>query len=266
MHESTIDIIVLGAMGRMGQMVLKCSTNHQKINVIGAIEAPKTPFIGSTTGVKGINITVTDNAADVIKEGAILIDFTLPAAVLTNLPKAIEGKAKMVIGATGFTDEEKDLIKSAAEKIPIVLSPNMSIGVNLLFKLSELAAKSLGENFDIEIIEAHHKHKHDAPSGTAHGIAEAVARGRSFDLKKVAKHGREGIIGERPQDEIGIHAVRGGDIVGDHTILYAGDGERIELKHMAHSRATFANGSLKAANFLREKETGLYTMFDVLGL
>jgi 4-hydroxy-tetrahydrodipicolinate reductase len=259
-------IIVSGAMGRMGQMILEACSKEKNIEVIGATEAPQTSFIGQTTGILGADVQISANLTDIVKEEAVIIDFTLPIATLDNVKKAVEANAKMVIGSTGFTDQEKNAILDASKNIPIVMSPNMSVGVNILFKLTELASQAMGEDFDIEIIEAHHKLKKDAPSGTALGLLEAISRGTSTNKNESVKHGRNGIIGERPKGEVGIHAVRGGDIVGDHTVLYAGDGERVELKHVAHSRSTFANGAVKAALFLKDKTNGFYTMFDVLGL
>jgi 4-hydroxy-tetrahydrodipicolinate reductase len=266
MTNSILNIIVLGAMGRMGQMVLSACLRDPKLAVTGAVEAPATPFIGQETGIKGIQVKVTDDLASVAEPGSVIIDFTMPEVTLKAVETAVKSKAKMIIGSTGLSDKEKEKIISASAEVPIVYSPNMSMGVNLLFKLTEMVTASLGEGFDVEIVEAHHCHKKDAPSGTALRLGEAVASGRSVDLKGIARYGREGIIGERKQGEIGIHAVRGGDIVGDHTVLFAGEGERIELRHMAHSRMTFAMGALKAARFLEKKESGFYTMFDVLGI
>jgi len=264
--NSKTQIIVMGAMGRMGQMILQASKNYPELEIIGAVEIVGSPYIGKKTGIIGIDVDVSENLMDVIIKGSVIIDFTAPAATLVNLENAGAAGAGMVIGTTGFEEKDKTLIRKAASSIPVLLSPNMSMGVNICFKISELVAKSLKNRFDVEIIEAHHHLKKDAPSGTALGLAEAVAQGTKVNLQDVAIYGREGKKGERPQGEIGIHSVRGGDIVGDHTVLFAGEGERIEIKHMAHSRSTFANGALAAAQFLSAKKTGFFTMADVLGL
>ncbi len=264
-------IIVLGAKGRMGQMVLqacaqKLKSHPQSLKVIAAIESPTSNFLGQKTGIDGIEIECTSDLNAVLRPGAVVIDFTAPEVSLASLAAAQGKGASVVLCTTGFTADQKKIIQEASKSIPIVFAPNMSIGVTLMFKITEMVAKVLGDDFDVEIIEAHHNQKKDSPSGTALGFAEAVARGQGVVLSEKANYGREGMVGARPKGEIGIHAVRGGDIVGDHTVLFAGDGERIELKHMAHSRQTFAQGAVKAALFLSGKAPGLYNMVDVLGL
>lgn len=266
----TANIVVLGAKGRMGQMVLQACANRikagQDLKVIGAVESPNSPTLGQPVGIEGLDLKVSGDLAAVLKPGAVVIDFTSPASSLAALEACRKAGAAHVLCTTGLNADEKRIVSEASKSVPVVFSPNMSVGVILMFRVAEMVAKSLKEDFDVEIVEAHHNQKKDSPSGTALGFAEAVARGHGVDLDKVANYGREGLVGARPKGEIGIHAVRGGDIVGDHTVLFAGDGERIELKHMAHSRMTFAQGSVKAAMFLAGKAPGLYTMFDVLGL
>lgn len=268
---STTDIVVMGARGRMGQMVLAACSRRLKsepgsLRVLAGVEAPGRVGPGETTTVEDLQVPLTDNVAAAVKPGSVIIDFTSPAASLAALEAAVKVGAAHVLCTTGFQEEEKARIQSASAHIPILMAPNMSLGVTLLFKVTEMVAKTLGDDFDVEIIEAHHNQKKDAPSGTALGFAEAVARGHAVNLSEKANYGREGLPGARPKGEIGIHAVRGGDIVGDHIVLFAGDGERIEIKHMAHSRMTFAQGALRAACWLRGRAPGLYTMNDVLGL
>lgn len=257
-------------MGRMGRMVLQACAGRmragQDLDVIAAVESPASPHLGLSVGVEGIKVAVTGDLEAALKPGAVVIDFTSPQASLDALEKIRRAGAAHVLCTTGLSEAQKAMVSEAAKAVPIVFSPNMSVGVILMFRVAEMVARTLGTDFDVEIIEAHHNQKKDSPSGTALGFAEAVARGHGVDLKSKAVYGREGLVGARRKGEIGIHAVRGGDIVGDHTVLFAGDGERIELKHMAHSRMTFAQGAVKAAQFLSGKGPGLYTMFDVLGL
>jgi 4-hydroxy-tetrahydrodipicolinate reductase len=266
----TVSIVVLGARGRMGQMVLQACANRikagQDLKVIGAIEPAGSPHLGQPVGVDGLDVKVTSDLAALLKPGVAVIDFTAPQASLDALEKIKKAGAAHVLCTTGLSDAQKAQVAEAAKAVPVVFSPNMSVGVILMFRVAEMVAKALKDDFDVEIVEAHHNQKKDSPSGTALGFAEAIARGHGVDLKSKAVYGREGLVGARKKGEIGIHAVRGGDIVGDHTVLFAGDGERIELKHMAHSRMTFAQGAVKAALFLAGKGPGLYTMFDVLGL
>ncbi len=273
MAQSTnsLEVIVMGAKGRMGQMILSaCAQSAQSpetaVKVIGAVEAPGGGFRGMSVGGDGIDATVVDDVAEVARPGSVIIDFTAPSATLKTLEKAVSSRTGMVIGTTGMQESELAIIREAAKTIPIVMAPNMSLGVNLLCKVVELVASRLGMDFDIEIIEAHHNQKKDAPSGTALALAQAAATGLGVSLDEAANYGREGLTGARPRGEIGIHAVRAGDIVGDHTVLFAGAGERLELKHVAHSRQTFAQGAVKAALFLHGKAPGFYTMVDVLGL
>ena len=260
----------------MGQMVLqacsqKLASQKQKgesplLRVVGAVESSSSPNLGHKTGVEGIDVPITSDLESLLRPGVVVIDFTSPQASLAALEIVRKAGAAHVLCTTGLSSAEKQIVTEASKSVPIVMAPNMSIGVTLMFRVAEMVAKVLGDDFDVEIVEAHHHHKKDSPSGTALVFAEAVARGHQVELGEKANYGREGLVGARPRGEIGIHAVRGGDIVGDHTILFAGDGERIELKHMAHSRMTFAQGAVKAALFLAGKQSGLYNMFDVLGL
>ncbi len=266
-----VEIIVLGARGRMGQNVLAACARHLRENpgslhVAAGVEA--TGMLGSwdTLSVQGLEIPLTDSLESVLKPGSVIIDFTTVDSSLAALAAAEKAGAAHVLCTTGFDAAQKARIGAAAQKIPVVFSPNMSIGVNVLFKAVEAVAKALGPDYDVEIIEAHHNQKKDAPSGTALGLAEAVARGLSVNLDEHAVYGREGLTGARPRGQIGIHAVRGGDIAGDHTVLFAGDGERVEIRHVAHGRQVFAQGALRAALFLAGARPGLYTMSDVLGL
>jgi 4-hydroxy-tetrahydrodipicolinate reductase len=267
-----VEIIVLGAQGRMGQMVLATCAKILRekhpapLSVLGAIESKKAAGIGQKFSVDGLEFLLGDSLETLIKPGCVLIDFTTPESSMVALEIAERAGAAHILCATGFTEAQKQRIGQAAQKIPVIQSPNMSVGVNVLFKVAEMVARVLGEDFDVEIVEAHHNQKKDSPSGTALGFAEAVARGLDTSLEKAAVYGREGMIGARPKGEIGIHAVRGGDIAGDHTVLFAGDGERIELRHVAHDRRIFAQGAVRAALFLNGKPPGLYTMTNVLGL
>jgi 4-hydroxy-tetrahydrodipicolinate reductase len=209
---------------------------------------------------------VGDDAAKAIAAADVVIDFTRPEGTLAHLAHCVKLGKSMVIGTTGLSDADRARIQDAAKKIPIVLSPNFAVGVNAVFKLAEVAAGILGDEFDVEILEAHHRHKVDAPSGTALKLGEIVAGTLKRSLKKEAKHGREGDVGARPAKEIGFHAIRGGDIVGEHTVVFAGTGERVEVTVRSQSRATYAMGALRAARWLKGKPAGLYDMANVLGL
>ena len=241
-----------------------------KVSVAGAGGKMGRAVIDAVRGDKGLALAasfdVGDDAAKAIAAGDVLVDFTRPEGTLTHLAHCLKLGKAMVIGTTGFSDGDLRKLKDAASKIPIVLSPNFAVGVNAVFKLAETAAGILGEDYDVEIIEAHHRHKVDAPSGTALKLGEVIAAKLKRDLKKDAKHGREGDTGARPARQIGFHAIRGGDIVGEHTVVFAGTGERVEVTVRSQSRATYAAGALRAAKFLQGKKSGLYEMADVLGL
>lgn len=263
-------IIVTGTAGRMGCSIIAAIYQDSELLLTGVVEEKKNKYIGQDVGIlAGIGSTglkIIDNIEEVIEEGDALIEFTNPSATIEHLKYAHNFKKKMVIGTTGLNEEQITQIEKCAQKIPIVFSPNMSMGVNLLFKITSEVTKILGKDFDIEIIEAHHHHKKDAPSGTANKLAEIVANTLNRELKEVGVYGREGLIGERKKEEIGILSIRGGDIVGEHNVVFIGEGERIELIHKAHSRMTFAKGALKAVKWLQDKDSGLYNMNDVLGI
>ena len=263
-----ISVCILGAAGRMGHCLLRAAQGFDDIRVASAIEREDHPALGQDAGTLaglgslGVFIGTFKDAAP----SDAIIDFTFHAAVAANLAQAVATRQAFVLGTTGLTPEERQAVNEAARAIPIVWAPNMSLGVNILLDLVRRAAASLDAGYDIEIVEMHHRLKKDAPSGTALGLAEAAARGRAVALDRVAVYGREGMVGERPRGEIGIHAVRGGDVVGDHTVIFAADGERVELAHKASNREAFAKGALTAARWLKGRAPGLYTMRDVLGL
>ncbi len=263
-----LNIVVTGCMGRMGKRIISLANFDKEVEIVGAIEAPKHTFlgkdIGEVLGLGVLDINVTDKLEKSLKKADVIIEFTNPQTTLNDLEIAKKNRVGIVIGTTGMKEDEITKIKDAAKKIPIVFSPNMSLGVNLLFELVEECVKRLGKDYDIEIIESHHRFKKDAPSGTAKEFAQIIANTMKKDLSKVATYGRSGIVGERPENEIGIHAIRGGDIVGEHNIMFCGMGERIELIHRAHSRDSFAQGAIRAAKFLQNKKSGLFTMKDVL--
>jgi 4-hydroxy-tetrahydrodipicolinate reductase len=213
-----------------------------------------------------MGLTIASDLKEVIGRGELIIDFTFHTASLENLRLASASRKPMIIGSTGFTAEEMNEIKTLCRTVPCVLAPNMSVGVNVLFKVVGDVARTLGEGFDMEVLEVHHKMKKDAPSGTALKLAQILAQARSQDLEKVAVYERKGIIGERKPEEIGIQTFRAGDIIGEHTVLFGGMGERIEIIHRAHSRDTFVRGALRAARWILNQENGLYDMHDVLGL
>jgi 4-hydroxy-tetrahydrodipicolinate reductase len=260
-------VAITGAAGRMGRTLIEACTKTEGLRLAAAIEQPG-PVIGTDAGemvgVGRVGVLVQDKL-----DGSnfdVLIDFTRPEATLMNLEFCRRHHRRIVIGTTGFDDRGKARIAESSKDIPIVCAPNMSVGVNLCFKLLETASRVLGDSVDIEIVEAHHRYKADAPSGTALRMGEVVAHTLGRDLKTCAVYGRQGITGVRPRDAIGFSVVRAGDIVGDHTVLFAGGGERVEIRHHAESRMTFATGALRAARWLAEQKPGLYDMQDVLGL
>ncbi|HVZ42252.1 MAG TPA: 4-hydroxy-tetrahydrodipicolinate reductase [Ramlibacter sp.] len=262
-------VAVAGASGRMGHMLIEAIREAHDCRLAGALDLPSSPSIGNDAAAflgHASGVPVTADIRTGLQNAEVLIDFTRPEGTLNHLKLCRELGVKAVIGTTGFSEAQKELIADTARDVAIVLAPNMSVGVNVTFKLLELAAKVLDDGYDIEIVETHHRHKVDAPSGTALKMGEVIAKVLERDLKKVAVYGREGVTGERDARTIGFSAVRGGDIVGDHTVLFAGTGERIEITHRAANRATYAQGSLRAVRFLADKASGLYDMFDVLGL
>ncbi|MBI5207855.1 MAG: 4-hydroxy-tetrahydrodipicolinate reductase [Candidatus Firestonebacteria bacterium] len=265
-----IKTIVTGCCGRMGSTVIKCLAEETEMVLIGAIESAGHPNIGKNVneimGLDKFKILIDDNLEEVIDKSDVVIEFINPDTTLKNLEIVKHYNKKMVIGTTGFKDEDKEIIRNHAKDIAIVLSPNMSVGVNLLFKLVKDVALILGDSYNIEIIESHHIFKKDAPSGTAIKIAEILAKAKNKNLEDIGVYGRKGLVGQRSREEIGIHAVRAGDIVGDHTVMFGGLGERLEIIHRAHSRDNFALGAIRASKFIVNKENGLYDMQDVLGL
>jgi 4-hydroxy-tetrahydrodipicolinate reductase len=264
-----VKLAILGAAGRMGKALISCAERVDGVEVVAAIEMDGNQALGMDAGlIAGVSELGVEITSDTTATGVadVVIDFTFHAASPVNAERAAEFGQSIIIGTTGLTDDEAEIVKAAAEKIPIVWAPNMSLGVNLLFAMVEKAASILGVDYDVEIVETHHKLKKDAPSGTALRLAEQVAAGRLQNLEDVGCYGRHGQVGERPVGEIGVHAVRAGDVVGDHTVTFAIEGERIEFSHRASSRDTFAMGAVKTAKWVVGKEPGLYDMQDVLGL
>ncbi|CAN5671741.1 4-hydroxy-tetrahydrodipicolinate reductase [soil metagenome] len=253
----------------MGRMLIEAVRNADDLELAGALAVAggadvgtdASAFLGTNSGV-----AITSDLPAGLKNAQVLIDFTRPEGTLAHLAVCRELGVQAVIGTTGFSDAQKAEIAEIAKDIAIVMAPNMSVGVNVTFKLLEMAAKALSTGYDIEVIEAHHRHKIDAPSGTALKMGEVIAGALGRDLKDCAVYSREGVTGERDPSSIGFATIRGGDIVGDHTVLFAGTGERIEITHKSSSRATYAQGSLRAARFLATQKSGLFDMFDVLGL
>lgn len=262
-------IAVAGASGRMGRMLIEAIHNADDATLAGALDIEQAPSIGTDASAflgAAASVLIESDLAKGLANAEYLIDFTRPEGTLRHLEYCAAHGIKMIIGTTGFDDAGKAAIAAAAEKTAIMFAPNMSVGVNVTMKLLEMAAKSFAEGYDIEIIEAHHRHKVDAPSGTALKMGEVIAEALGRDLDECAVYAREGVTGPRDPSSIGFATIRGGDIVGDHTVLFAGIGERIEITHKSSSRVTYAHGSLRAARFLANKSTGLYDMQDVLGL
>lgn len=264
-----LKIAVAGASGRMGRMLVETIQQADDTVLAGALDVAASPFAGTDAAAflgKPAGVPIESDLAKGLANADFLIDFTRPEGTLKHLEYCAEHGIKMIIGTTGFDEAGKAAIAAAAKKTAIMFAPNMSVGVNVTMKLLEMAAKSFSHGYDIEIIEAHHRHKVDAPSGTALKMGEVIADTLGRNLKDVAVFSREGVTGERDPSSIGFATIRGGDIVGDHTVLFAGIGERIEISHKSSSRVSYAHGSLRAARFLADKKTGLYDMQDVLGL
>lgn len=265
-----IRIAVTGAAGRMGKTLIEAVANHPEARLTVALERPDSSLIGADAGeLAGIGrngVAVSSDIAAVVNDFDVLIDFSVPMASVSNARICAANGKKLVLGTTGFTQEQKTHIASAAEKTAICQASNFSTGVNLCFKLLDMAARVLGDDVDIEIYEAHHRHKVDAPSGTALSMGEVVAHALGRDLNQVAVYGREGQTGARKRDTIGFATVRAGDIVGDHTVMFAADGERVEITHKASSRMSFARGAVRAAVWLANHKAGSFDMQDVLGL
>ncbi len=267
--QQALPITIAGAGGRMGQMLLQAIAQSGDCRLAGALEQDASPLLGQDAmafagGASGVR--VTSDLVQGLNGAKVLIDFTRPTGTLAHLEICRRLGVHAVIGTTGFSDEQKTQIERAAQDIAVVLAPNMSVGVNVTLKLLAMAARALPAGYDIEIIEAHHRHKVDAPSGTALQMGEVIAQAQGRSLKDCAVFAREGLTGERDPSSIGFATIRGGDIVGDHTVLFAGTGERIEISHKSSSRQSYAQGSLRAARFLAWHTRGLFDMDDVLGL
>lgn len=265
----TVRVAVTGAAGRMGKILVEAVSLAEDVQLTAAIERPESSLIGADAGeIAGIGhngVKVVGDLAEVVNEFDVLIDFTAPAATINNAKICAQAGKAMVVGTTGFNEEQLAAFDKSVAGIPICKASNYSTGVNLCFKLVELAAEVLGNDVDIEVYEAHHRHKVDAPSGTALSLGQAAARALGRDLKKVAVYGREGITGARDRDTIGFITSRGGDVVGDHTVSFFAEGERVEITHKASSRMSFARGAVRAALWLASKNAGRYDMQDVLG-
>lgn len=265
-----LDIAVTGAAGRMGRTLIQACQDNSNCQLTAAIEHASSPFLtndaGDLAGIGNLGVAIVPEIETVSKNFHTLIDFTRPDVTLKNLDSCVANGKNIIIGTTGFTDEEKQRIQQAANTIAVVFAPNMSVGVNLCFKLLDIAARVLGDDVDIEVIEAHHRHKVDAPSGTALRMGEVVADALGRNLDDCAVYGRQGVTGERDRKTIGFETIRAGDIVGEHTVMFADIGERVEITHKASSRMTFANGAIRAALWLENQSNGLYDMQDVLDL
>jgi len=262
-------IAIAGSSGRMGRTLIECVLADPALKLSGALEQPGHAMLGKDAGEFSgtpAGVAVSADLGAVLAASDAIIDFTRPAGTLAQLEACVRLGRKMVIGTTGFSEAEKARIAEASKSIAILFAPNMAVGVNVVFKLAEVAAAALGDGYDVEIIEAHHHHKVDAPSGTALKLGEVVASALGRDPALVFVHGREGGTGARGAKEIGFHAIRGGDLVGEHTVMFIGMGERVEVSIRSSSRATYATGALRAAKFLKDKKNGLFDMQDVLGL
>ena len=264
------DVVVAGAAGRMGCRVIACLADAPDLTLVGALEAPGHAALGrdagEVAGIGRLGVSVTADPPAVLTRDRILVEFSIPEATLEHLRVVARGGGRAVIGTTGFTAPQREEIARLAETVPILVSPNMSVGVNLAFKLLAQMAQTLGDEYDVEITEIHHRFKKDAPSGTALRMAEVIAGALGRDLSRVAVYGRQGMPGERSRDEIGLLSLRSGDVVGEHTVTFGNLGERLELTHRAHSRDTFARGAIRAARFIAGAPPGLYSMQDVLAL
>lgn len=266
----TLRIGIVGCAGRMGRTLIKAVAEHEACALAGGSEAPESPLLGQDLGVlaglEALGQTVAADPIDVFAAAHAVIDFTTPAASLRHAELAAQGQVAYVVGTTGLTPDEQGAIERAARHIPVVQAANMSLGINVLLDLVERAAARLDADYDIEVLEMHHRWKVDAPSGTALALGQAAARGRDAALDEIAQRGRDGMTGPRKRGDIGFAALRGGDVTGDHSVIFAAEGERIEITHKAASREIYARGALKAALWARGKPSGLYSMKDVLGL
>ncbi len=265
-----VKFAVSGALGRMGRRIISLGMEDKDLKLVGALERKGHPSLGNDIGLllgtDKCEINLTDNPEEAFSDAHVVVDFTSPSSTLLNLEKVSDMGKSMVIGTTGFSNDEKTKLMELAKRIPCVIAPNMSIGVNLLLKVLRIVASVLKDDYDIEIIEAHHRLKKDAPSGTALRMAEVIAESIGRDLRNVAVYLRKGVIGERTNNEIGIQCIRGGDVVGEHTVMFLGMGERVEITHRASNRDTFARGTLRAIKWIYDKPAGVYDMQDVLGI
>ena len=263
-----IGVIINGACGRMGRLIIRGVSEQADMEIAGAIAFSGHPQIGSDAGVVAgigeIGVAVTGNLEDVLESADVVIEFSKPEATLQHLREVVNADKAMVIATTGFDSDELATVNELASQIRCVMAPNMSLGVNVMIQALELIAKALGDDYDIEVIEAHHNHKADSPSGTALRLAETVAAALERDLDEVGVYGRHGIVGARPKKQIGIHAVRGGDIAGDHTVLFATEGEQLSVVHRAHSPEAFAKGAIRAAKWVIDAPKGLHDVSEVL--
>lgn len=264
-------VVVCGAMGRMGKAILSVLSGRPcGFSLVAAVETPGHPMVGrdafEAAGAGNAGVSVTSDFAAAVAGADVAIDFSQPDSSVAHAREAASAGTPIVIGTTGLSPEQVAEIREAARRVACVLSPNMSIGVNLMFKVAADVARTLGEEFDVEIVEIHHRFKKDSPSGTAVKLADAVARALGREMKEAGVYGRHGMVGERPRKEIGVLAVRAGDVVGEHTVIFGGIGERFEITHRAHSRDTFARGAVRAASWVLGKPAGLYDMNAVLGL
>ncbi|NBN99938.1 MAG: 4-hydroxy-tetrahydrodipicolinate reductase [Betaproteobacteria bacterium] len=267
--SSPLRIAIAGASGRMGRMLIEAVLNAPDCELAGALDISGNPALGMDAGAflgRSTGVIITSDVAAGLARAQVLIDFTRPEGTLAHLRVCQQLGVKMVIGTTGFGDADKAQLAQAAQSLAMVMAPNMSVGVNVTLRLLQMAAKALSTGYDIEVIEAHHRHKVDAPSGTALKMGEVIAEALGRDLKDCAVYAREGHTGERDPSSIGFATIRGGDIVGDHTVMFAGTGERVEITHRSGSRSNYAQGSLRAARYLADRSSGMFDMFDVLNL
>jgi 4-hydroxy-tetrahydrodipicolinate reductase len=266
---TALNIAVAGASGRMGRMLVQAVLSSPDLALAGALDVAGSPALGQDAGAfagRSTGVAITADLGQGLQGAQVLIDFTRPEGTLAHLAECRARGVKMVIGTTGLSEAQKAQVADAARDIAIVMAPNMDVGVNVVMQLLALAGKALAQGYDVEVIEAHHKHKIDAPSGTALAMGDAVARAQGKQLKDCAVYAREGHTGERVDGSIGFATIRGGDIVGDHTVMFIGNGERIEISHKSNTRAGYADGSLRAARFLAQRASGLFDMQDVLGM
>ena len=264
------DVVVAGAAGRMGSRIVALLADAPELHLVGALEAPAHPALGrdagETAGIGKVGVPIESDPARTITAGRVLVEFSMPEPTLEHLRLVAERGARAVIGTTGFSAAQREEIAALANRAAIMLAPNMSVGVTVALKILATMAKALGDDYDVEITEIHHRFKKDAPSGTALAMGEAVAAALGRELRQVGVYGREGLPGERTRKEIGMFSLRSGDVVGEHTVSFGALGERIELTHRAHTRDTFARGALRAIGFVADKPPGLYSMQDVLGI